>query len=155
MHILRHSGGCEVLEVAHISPYSSDKKNRANPANGIALCALCHKAYDNQVLRIAPDAHVEVQGSMANDSISQLHVLGLDRTDRTQLLRGLDQVVGTSIPACWCRLSRWSGLKVLRHMGFFPHQESATVSWRELMAERDWRYRVGGPQNTASADVPS
>ena len=80
----------EVLEVAHISPYASDKKNRANPANGIALCAYCHKAYDKQVLRIAPDAHVEVQGGMAKDRVAQLHVSGLDRRDRARLLQGVD-----------------------------------------------------------------
>ena len=80
----------EVMEVAHISPYSSDKTNRANPANGIALCAFCHKAYDRHVLRIAPDAHVEVHGDMAKDPVAQLHVSGLDQTARTRLLRGVD-----------------------------------------------------------------
>ena len=34
----------EVLDVAHISSYSSDTKNRANPGNGIGLCSYCHRA---------------------------------------------------------------------------------------------------------------
>ena len=33
----------EVLDVAHLSSYSEDKDNRANPANGICLCSFCHR----------------------------------------------------------------------------------------------------------------
>ena len=36
----------EMLEAAHISPYSTDKENRANPANGLCLCTFCHRAFD-------------------------------------------------------------------------------------------------------------
>ena len=36
----------ELLDVAHISEYSIDADNRANPANGICLCVYCHRAFD-------------------------------------------------------------------------------------------------------------
>ena len=35
----------EVLDVAHISTYAGDPKNRANPANGIGTWSYCHRAF--------------------------------------------------------------------------------------------------------------
>lgn len=40
------------LDAAHIVPYAIDKKNRANPNNGICLCKHCHIAYDSRVIEI-------------------------------------------------------------------------------------------------------
>lgn len=36
----------ELLEAAHIIPWSQDPHNRLNPYNGLCLCPIHHKAYD-------------------------------------------------------------------------------------------------------------
>ena len=77
----------EVIDVAHISPYASDSKNRANPANGIALCGYCHRAFDRNVIKITPDAHVVV---LTDDSVAQFLGSRIQPEDRVSLMIGVD-----------------------------------------------------------------
>ena len=76
----------EVIDVAHISPYASDPKNRANPANGIALCGFCHRAFDKHIIKIAPDAHVDV---LTQDIVARFHGSRMLQADRVLLMRGV------------------------------------------------------------------
>jgi len=49
-----------LVEAAHLKGYSPVPAARADPANGIALCALHHKALDRGLMRLTPDGHVAV-----------------------------------------------------------------------------------------------
>ncbi|MXZ24444.1 MAG: hypothetical protein F4Y80_06160 [Caldilineaceae bacterium SB0665_bin_21] len=79
----------EVLDVAHISRYSTDKKNRANPANGIVLCTYCHRAFDGGVYRLHETGHVSVVYPDL-DSVALAHVSSLSPEARLHLLNGID-----------------------------------------------------------------
>ena len=81
----------DVLEVAHISRYASDARNRANPANGIGLCAFCHKAFDHGVFRISGSGRVEYRCETQPDPIAEAHVNGLMGDARLGLLRGVNR----------------------------------------------------------------
>ncbi len=81
----------EVLDVAHISSYSSDTKNRANPGNGIGLCSFCHRAFDKRVFVIGDDGCVFPTRDIEGDPIAKTHLSGLSLADRRQLLAGVDR----------------------------------------------------------------
>ena len=80
----------EVLDVAHISGYATDVKNRANPANGIALCAFCHRAFDRGIFRLEKDGIVSVAHGIQPDSILRAHLANMSATARLRLLSGID-----------------------------------------------------------------
>ena len=96
--LLRQSSTCaicgttlrEVLDVAHISRYSTDMKNRANPANGIGLCAYCHRAFDGGVFRLHETGIVSVAESSDLDPVALAHVSSLSAEARLKLLNGID-----------------------------------------------------------------
>jgi putative restriction endonuclease len=50
----------ELLIAGHIKPWSSDKKNRLNPRNGIAMNALHDKAFESGLLTITPDYRIMI-----------------------------------------------------------------------------------------------
>ena len=81
----------EVLDVAHISDYASDTKNRANPANGIGLCSYCHRAFDRGVLVVSEDGCVFSTRDIGSDAIAKAHLSGLSSKDRVKLLAGIDK----------------------------------------------------------------
>ena len=81
----------EVMEVAHISGYGSDVKNRANPANGIALCAFCHTAFDKGVFTLNQDGVVTFTNAEKVDAVVELHLSNLSIAERRHLLRGIDK----------------------------------------------------------------
>lgn len=81
----------EVLDVAHISHYSSDIKNRANPANGIGLCSYCHRAFDKGVFVIRGDGCVFPTRDMEGDPVAKAHLYGLSQADRRRLLAGVNK----------------------------------------------------------------
>jgi hypothetical protein len=74
-----------VIDVAHIIPYTSDIKNRANPANGIALCAYCHRAFDKNIFEIAPNGHVSC---LDQDPVARFHAENMSPTQRKVLMKG-------------------------------------------------------------------
>lgn len=79
----------EVLDVAHISRYSTDVKNRANPANGIVLCAYCHRAFDGGVFRLHETGCVSVAHPDL-DLVALTHASNLSPKERMDLLNGVD-----------------------------------------------------------------
>ena len=83
----------EVLEVAHISSYASDVSNRANPANGIGLCAFCHRAFDRDVFRITETGRVVYRRCSEPDPIASAHLRGLSDATRLQLMDGIDREI--------------------------------------------------------------
>ena len=81
----------EVLDVAHISSYAGDPKNRANPANGIGLCSYCHRAFDRGVFVVGEDGCVVSTQDIGSDAIAKDHLSGLSPGDRVELLAGIDK----------------------------------------------------------------
>ena len=80
----------EVLDVAHISRYSTDVKNRANPANGIGLCAYCHRAFDGGVFRLCENGVVSVAEGLNLDSVALAHVSNLSTEARLKLIKSIN-----------------------------------------------------------------
>jgi putative restriction endonuclease len=50
-----------LLIASHIVPWSADKKNRLNPANGLCLSVLHDRAYDQGMLTVLPDFTVKAR----------------------------------------------------------------------------------------------
>lgn len=63
----------ELIEAAHIIPFSNDH-GIDNVTNGICLCSLHHKAYDNALLYFDRDYQIKIN----NDRISYLTKIKLD-----------------------------------------------------------------------------
>ena len=80
----------EVLDVAHISRYSTDVRNRANPANGIGLCAFCHRAFDGGVFRLHENGVVAIADGIESDAVTMVHSSYLPVEARQKLLNGVD-----------------------------------------------------------------
>lgn len=78
-----------VIDAAHLSPYASDEKNRANPANGICLCKYCHTCLDKSLISILPNGELLVSPSVS-DSISQFHFRRITREERLAWLAGVN-----------------------------------------------------------------
>jgi len=78
-----------IVEAAHISPYASDKANRANPGNGICLCKFCHRAFDLRLIAIEPNGFLRVSPSV-NDQIAKHHFSQIDQLQRVRWLQGVD-----------------------------------------------------------------
>jgi len=95
----RHNSTCAVcgtrlsgmLEAAHISAYATDKKNRANPANGICLCVYCHKALDRKLIAISPEGEILIS-NMVNDKIALQHFSRIAAEQRKTWLKGIDKI---------------------------------------------------------------
>ncbi|MRH77614.1 hypothetical protein GH984_02720 [Spiribacter sp. C176] len=78
-----------LVEAAHLSPYATDVKNRANPANGICLCKYCHRALDLQYIAIASTGELLVDSEI-DDSVATFHCSQISKDDRKALLAGVD-----------------------------------------------------------------
>jgi hypothetical protein len=83
------TGLAEVLDAAHLSPYCTDVKNRANPSNGICLCSFCHRALDQRLIAIEADGTVLV-ASEINDEIARAHFSSVPATIRRGWIEGID-----------------------------------------------------------------
>ena len=81
----------ELLEVAHVSSYFTDVQNRANPANGIGLCAYCHRAFDAGLFTLGYDGTLSLIPTTVSDPGMQSHLSGLSREDRMHLLDGVNR----------------------------------------------------------------
>jgi predicted restriction endonuclease len=80
-----------LVEAGHIIPYASDHNNRANPANGIALCKYCHCAFDLRLIAIQNDGELLVAPSIdKGDKIAALHFSRVDKKERLVWLQGVD-----------------------------------------------------------------
>jgi hypothetical protein len=78
-----------LTEAAHLSAYSTDKENRANPENGICLCVFCHKALDRRLIAIFPNGDILIS-NMISDKIAKQHFSHLNATQRKPWLNGID-----------------------------------------------------------------
>lgn len=78
-----------VVEAAHLSPYATDVKNRANPANGVCLCKYCHRALDLRLIAITPAGELLVEPEMT-DPVARFHFDRLTADTRSRLLTGVD-----------------------------------------------------------------
>lgn len=76
----------ELLDAAHLSPFATDKKNRANPANGLSICKYCHAAMDRRLIAIKPDGELLVS-KVVSDPIAELHFGNLKSKDRAKLIK--------------------------------------------------------------------
>jgi hypothetical protein len=75
-----------LLDAAHLSPFATDKKNRANPANGLSICKYCHTAMDKRLIAIKPDGELLVS-KIVSDPIAELHFGNLKSKDRAELIK--------------------------------------------------------------------
>src|SRR5262245_8138081 len=78
-----------VIEVAHLSPYSSDKNNRANPGNGICACAYCHRALDKRLIAISPDGKLHIARGI-DDPVALYQFQRITPETRKQWLYGVE-----------------------------------------------------------------
>jgi hypothetical protein len=53
-----------LLTASHIVPWSRDKANRLNPANGLSLCALHDRAFDTGLLTLNDDFRVVLSAAL-------------------------------------------------------------------------------------------
>lgn len=57
-----------LLLASHISPWSSDKKNRLNPQNGLCLNALHDRAFDNYLFTVTPSYKIQLSKKILTES---------------------------------------------------------------------------------------
>lgn len=67
----------ELLNASHIIPWSIETKRRADPTNGIALCALHDRAFDRGFIAIGDTYTILVSKRLKANSSSLLHKVGL------------------------------------------------------------------------------
>lgn len=60
-----------LLDAAHVKPWREHPDLRADPANGIALCVLHHRAYDGGILSIDSSGKIQINGNilLASDAM--------------------------------------------------------------------------------------
>jgi hypothetical protein len=78
-----------LVEAAHLSPFATDERNRANPANGVCMCVYCHRALDLRHIAITPSGQVLFDQSVMDD-VARLHFTRLEPVARQSFLRGVD-----------------------------------------------------------------
>ena len=80
----------KLLDAAHVSDYSTDTANRANPANGIGLCVYCHRAFDRGLVILYPSGLLDAAPPLRSDTVADLHFEALSPPIRRDLLEGVD-----------------------------------------------------------------
>ncbi len=93
----RHKGTCvvcgisvrELVDAAHLSSYATDKRNRANPANGVCLCAFCHRAMDRRLIAICPTGELLVADAIEGP-VAREHFTRIPANVRSKWLQGVD-----------------------------------------------------------------
>lgn len=73
---------CEIampalLAASHIIPWRNDESRRADPTNGLALCALHDRAFDRGFICIDDTARVMISSCVSVDDPPPLHRVGL------------------------------------------------------------------------------
>lgn len=67
----------QLLVASHIIPWKDDVKRRADPTNGICLCALHDKAFDTGLLGISGNLKILVSPTIKKRNVTELHQIGL------------------------------------------------------------------------------
>lgn len=57
----------DLLVASHIVPWSVDKKNRVNPANGLCLNSLHDQAFDKGLITVTPEYLIKVSRNILDD----------------------------------------------------------------------------------------
>lgn len=78
-----------VLEAARLSPYAVGKENRANHANGICLCAFCHRLLDRRLIAIRPNGQLLISEAIS-DEVALDHLTKVSDSERRVWLSGVD-----------------------------------------------------------------
>jgi putative restriction endonuclease len=66
-----------MLNASHIIPWSVNKRRRADPRNGICLCALHDRAFDRGLITVSENYKIMVSKSIKIPNVSKLHKVGL------------------------------------------------------------------------------
>jgi predicted restriction endonuclease len=66
-----------MLNASHIIPWSIDEKRRADPSNGLSLCAFHDRAFDRGLITIDEYLRVVLSPSARVEDSSKLHQVGL------------------------------------------------------------------------------
>ena len=61
----------ELLEAAHIIPWSEDEHLRTDPTNGLCLNSFFHQAYDSNLISISPDYEIFISERLITDTIGE------------------------------------------------------------------------------------
>lgn len=75
-------GVANLLQIAHIKAYAVCIEHRANPANGLCLCAFCHVAYDSGEIALRPDGELLISNTMRHNAIANAHFSARSADDR-------------------------------------------------------------------------
>jgi putative restriction endonuclease len=67
----------EMLTASHIVPWSCDEAKRADPRNGIALCAFHDRAFDRGLVTVRCDMTIWVSNRVKIKAVTPLHQIGL------------------------------------------------------------------------------
>lgn len=67
----------ELLNASHIIPWKDDAGRRADPRNGIALCALHDRAFDRGLMTVKVDLTIQVSSRARIRRVVPLHQVGL------------------------------------------------------------------------------
>jgi putative restriction endonuclease len=70
-----------LLNASHIVPWSKDMQRRADPTNGIALCALHDRAFDRGLLAITDDFKIIASKKLETRGHSDFHRIALLEID--------------------------------------------------------------------------
>lgn len=65
-----------MLIASHIIPWSIDKNRRADPTNGLALCAFHDRAFDCGLFTFDESYRVLLSMRAKGHSLSELHIVG-------------------------------------------------------------------------------
>jgi putative restriction endonuclease len=63
----------ELLDAAHIAPWSGDPSARLDPANGVAFCVLHHRAFDQGLMTIDAEQRVVFAKSLRLSTTCDVH----------------------------------------------------------------------------------
>lgn len=67
----------ELLDAAHITPWSASPHERLDPTNGLALCSLHHRAYDRGLLTVDDAYRVVIAKGLRSERSPPLHLVAL------------------------------------------------------------------------------
>lgn len=76
----------ELLTASHIIPWSQSVERRADPKNGLCLCALHDRAFDRGLLTIDEAFAVLLSPHVKTDSLNRMHQISLSEFEGNSIL---------------------------------------------------------------------
>ena len=67
----------DLLDAAHITPWGREAARRLDPANGIAMCVLHHRAFDRGLISVAADNRVVLADELRREDATPVHRVAL------------------------------------------------------------------------------